>query len=1225
MPLPHLRLSPLKKLSLALLVVSLFATYSASAIMVIWIGTNGVSATTNWSDVKNWSVATNYSVPTTPVSDAANFAANTAVSAPGVITVNVDGAYGSPGTVPAQSYGAFFGQTNGYHTVFIQPGMTWIIQAVAGTQGIGIEVGPQPTNNNNINTANTVSTGATYTNYTTIDGVGGTLYNNAGASTGGLRVEAASTVANNHYSILDMSGLGTYVMTNNGGLGNSCSFYVVNGGANSQGLCYLALTNVITLNNSFQVGYLGNSSNTLPIGVYLGQSNYISTGANANSMIIGDTGCSNAFLKFNPALLGGATMPSAYITGTSAGQNATIASAAGGVVPGSAICDFTGGTVTWIGNSLKIGVSGIASSNTAANGVLTFPNGTVTFNTILVGDQTVSAGAPGVGTINIGTNATLQATTGITLGAVTGTANPGTAGTINIESNGTLQASSITNGGAGSTINITNGTLELALTSVTATNIMVANFNAGGSTNLIDITSITPFLGGGGLPVRFHLIATATAANLGGGPTFGLAALPTSANPSYPYQGYIDTTTTPGLVDLVLTSAPASARALTWTGMDAGTPDGIWDIATTPDWQTNNVPTSYNQFDLVTFSDVTPPAQTNISLSTTITPYSITVSNTASDYILGLPGDVGNLSGNTGLTKQGAGTLILDNGVANNFTGTVTIGNGILQVGDDDANGNLPAGAPVTDNSILAYARSDSASVANVITGSGAVVSAGGGTLQLTGNNTFTGSAVATNNSTLESGSANALGASTGTVVIANGSTFDPDGFPTPRAISVSGTGVNGNGAIVNSGGPIYDSAAALSPTITLTGNTTFSYPTRWDFGSSTGATLSTGGHAYNLTLNGTANNNYFEWRDIRADAALANIYVPAGYFGIAGSTTLGSTNYALNILAGGAIKCYADDGFSVVITKPVVLNDAGTIYNGSGSATIAGPLIITNSGGEQYCSFAIAATSLTVSGPVSGDGILWMQGSTAPLIINGNGSGFVGGVLVSSGTFNLNNILGSGITNVAGTTISGSGTADGAVDVGGAFIPGASNSVGTFTAAAGITFEASSTPLMALTATSAVGGSNNSLVAVTGNLTINGSPTILINPIGTLENGTYTLMTYSGSLIGSFGGVQTANPSSYTLTLTTNIPGLIQMNVTGAPVPASFAGPFALSGTTLTLTGAGGTPSGTYRVYSATNLATPLTNWTEVGSGSFDGSGNFSFPTTTTNGPDRFFILEEP
>src|ERR1700683_3338801 len=84
----------------------------ASASPCFWLAVNGASADTNWSTTANWSE--------TPVSDAANFSGFTAVSGPGITTVNVDGAYGTPGTGSAASYGAFFGQTNGYHRVFIQ-------------------------------------------------------------------------------------------------------------------------------------------------------------------------------------------------------------------------------------------------------------------------------------------------------------------------------------------------------------------------------------------------------------------------------------------------------------------------------------------------------------------------------------------------------------------------------------------------------------------------------------------------------------------------------------------------------------------------------------------------------------------------------------------------------------------------------------------------------------------------------------------------------------------------------------------------------------------------------------------------------------------------------------------------------------------------------------------------------------------------------------------------
>jgi hypothetical protein len=1224
----HLR-SPVSLLGSILATLCLLAARPASAVMVTWEGTNGVSANVYWSSAANW-YQINTFTEISPVANAANFTWTTATNGPGITTVNVDGAYGSPGSGFAQSYGAFFGQTNGYHTVVINPGITWSIQASGsttnnGTQGIGILVGPQPTNNNTINTIYTVSTGATWTNYTTITGSQSALYCDAGANTGGLRVEGASTTVNNHYSILDMSGLGYFLLTNITGLSSSCGFYVVNGGQNSQALVYLALTNVITLNNNFMVGNLGSSSNSLAIGVYLGQSNYITTGANNNTMYIGYTGCTNGFLKFNPNALGGPNPPTAYISGASGSQAAIICSAAGGAVPGYAICDFSGGVVTWTGNTLTMGVSGIAASNTSADGVLNFTAGTNSFNTITVGDQSVSAGATAVGTINLdGASALLQGTT-ITLGATTGTINPATSGTLNITS-GTLAAATITNGGAGSTINLTNANLNVSLISTNVTNITVANFNAAGTTNIINIASIPGITSA--LPWRFHLINTPVAANLVGASTFGLGTLPASFNPDQPYQGHLDTTTTPGLVDFVLTAGPPPLRTLTWTGTNTSGPDGLWDVDTNYDWLTNGVATFFSQYDLVNFLDVASPAQTDVSLTTTLTPTSITVSNAASVYTLGLSSDTGSISGTTGLTKANTGTLILDNGTSNSFTGGVLISGGILQVGNNDTSGNIPAAAPITNNSVLAFDQTGAVTVPNTISGSGEVVSEGGGVVQLSSiNNSFTGNALATNSSTLQSGGANSMGSSNGTIVIASGSTYDPNGHPTPRSIIVSGTGVNGTGAIVNSGGPIYDSATAISPSITLAGDTLFSFPTRWDYGLTTGVeTFSTGGNAYNLTLNGTVNNSYFEWRDIAADPALNNITVTAGYFGIVGSTTLGNTSSSsLNVLSGATVKLYNVIS-NVVITKPVVLNDGSTFYSEEGTNTIAGPLTLTNSGGNYYCVIEVVPTSLTVSGPVSGNGILWMQGSTAPLIITGNASALTGGALISSGLFGLYNVLGSGITNASGTTLFGNGTAEGPMDVSGVFVPGASNVVGTFTAAGGLILEGSSAPVMNLTATTGVGGVYNSLIAVTGNLTVNGSPIIYINPIGTLCNGTYTLMTYTGTLSGTFGGVQTVASSAYTLTLETNTPGEVQMMVTGAPVPGKFVGPFIISGTNLTLTGTGGTINGTYRVFTSTNIATPLKNWTEVGSGMFDGSGNFSFPATfSTNGLAQFFILEEP
>ena len=45
--------------------------------------------------------------------------------------------------------------------------------------------------------------------------------------------------------------------------------------------------------------------------------------------------------------------------------------------------------------------------------------------------------------------------------------------------------------------------------------------------------------------------------------------------------------------------------------------------------------------------------------------------------------------------------------------------------------------------------------------------------------------------------------------------------------------------------------------------------------------------------------------------------------------------------------------------------------------------------------------------------------------------------------------------------------------------------------------------------------------------------------------------------------------------------------------------------GGSLVLSGTNGLAGGTYRILCATNLATPRTNWTQVGGGYFDGNGN--------------------
>ena len=329
----------------------IFTACSAPAATVYFVGTNGLSASTNWSDVLNW-YAIGGTTQTTPNNNAANFNFNTVVNSSNLISLNVDGAYGTPGGGLAQAWGMFFTHTNGYQNVMVQPGITWALQSANATPGGGnFVIAPQNTNSSGSSAGNTP--GISYTNFTMFKGINGTLFVNCGV----FRVEAQSSVVSNHYTILDMSGLGTFIYTNTAAAGQN--FYIAaNGSTRSHAIAYLAQTNVITLTTAFQVGNLSTSSNSQPIGIYLGQSNYITTGTSGNNMLIGGQGAANVFMKFNPANLGGPSMPSVYITAAGGNQSAAICSASGGAVPGSAICDLTGGNVTWIGNTLSLGTAG---------------------------------------------------------------------------------------------------------------------------------------------------------------------------------------------------------------------------------------------------------------------------------------------------------------------------------------------------------------------------------------------------------------------------------------------------------------------------------------------------------------------------------------------------------------------------------------------------------------------------------------------------------------------------------------------------------------------------------------------------------------------------------------------------------------------------------------------------------------------------------------------------
>jgi autotransporter-associated beta strand protein len=168
----------------------------------------------------------------------------------------------------------------------------------------------------------------------------------------------------------------------------------------------------------------------------------------------------------------------------------------------------------------------------------------------------------------------------------------------------------------------------------------------------------------------------------------------------------------------------------------------------------------------------------------------------------------GIISGTGNLIKSGTSKLILSG--ANDYTGTTTISDGTLQIGDDGASGSLPTGA-VVNNATLRFDRTGTLPVPNAISGSGGITldcPINAGTAVLSGSNSFTGN-VTVNSGALRITNSSALGStfSTKNIILTNATAGNPqlrlDGSSGPIDVPAGFIFKIGNaaGAIFNEAG----------------------------------------------------------------------------------------------------------------------------------------------------------------------------------------------------------------------------------------------------------------------------------------------------------------------------------------------------------------------------------------------------------------------------------------
>jgi autotransporter-associated beta strand protein len=568
-----------------------------------------------------------------------------------------------------------------------------------------------------------------------------------------------------------------------------------------------------------------------------------------------------------------------------------------------------------------------------------------------------------------------------------------------------------------------------------------------------------------------------------------------------------------------------------------------------------------------------------------------------------------------GLSQFYSGDSVLFDDTAGVATG-VTLGTTVLP-------------AVVTNNS---SANNFTISGSGTISGTASLLKLGSSTLTLSTANSFSGG-VTIGGGILKAGNGLALGSTSGTTFITNGRTLDINGINLgAEPVTVSGAGVGGNGAIINSGGQ----QTAAFKYVTLAGDTTFGGTGRWDIRGSS-ASLLTGGLPWKITKVGANQISLVAVNPI--DSALGDIDIQQGEFAIQTSTVqLGNPTNTITVRSNATLEVWALSAGP--LNKKLLLQDGATFFSESGSSSVAGPVTLSTNaaGGAGNCYFNIAGTSLTCSNVISGPGNLVKMGAS-PLNLTGTNT-YTGSTIVSTGTVAL---VGAGsisssttitiaagailnasarsdsrLTLSSGQTLTGSGTIYGSLTVGGnaTVSPGGSGVLGVLTITNSVILQGTTSLKLnksGLTNDVIVGGTN----------ILYGGTLVLTNLGGTLTNGDSFKLFAAAGYGGSFTNIMPAIPGA---NLAWNTNGLTNgtLKIVTAPTTPPKIGSIAFAGANLVLGGTSALGGVKYCVLASTNLMLPLANWTALATNVFDTGGNFTFTNAmNTNAPQQFYLLQ--
>ena len=926
--------------------------------------------------------------------------------------------------------------------------------------------------------------------------------------------------------------------------------------------------------NQLEVGTMLNL-----VGAAVGNVNVFSNGTlKVNNYIrminvpLGTSGTPLATTKATLNIAGGNVLVSGNIinnSGAPGGGNSSISLSSGGKLDMQPTLAKPPGSISVATLNLGNGTLTNYSTLNVSNLNITTPNVAFTVNS----GQTLSSGGAGfANTLNIGVTNLVPPTTVINLDGTT------------LVNNG--------NGIVGLTLN--GGTLLMDI----GTSSDKININGGLTLTGVNYVNVNPVagFGVGTYPIITYNTNT-TWVDYNGNPSSGITgnvATQLVAGGPITNSSYVVTfdASTPGVINMIVSiSTPTS---LTWVGDGSG---NVWDIVGANNWNNGSGASKFYQFDSVTFTD-TGSASPAVNLNGVSYPSSVTVSATANYTI----GGVGQIAGGASLTKSGTGTLTIL--TTNSFAGGTTINAGTLRIGNGTtAQGDLSSGAVTVAGTLaVAVPTNQTQNLPNTLSGAGIVKAEGPGNVLLSGlNQSFSGNYIVSGGALLPTSVTNiSFGATAATRLIfaTNSGTLDINGLAISNNITISGSGLNSAGALVNNGG----AQANANMQVFMAGDATVGGISRMDLnnvGSTPGGLT---GNGFNLTKVGTNCVSIFNNSTNVFTNNIGNISVNAGVLRVQNGSLLNTNPTKTITVAGGATLELNNVWFRSSVLNAGVLLNGSCLYGTGGTGTnISG--VFTNVQANIYSGniglngtdvFDVSTNSvLRINGVISGGGSL-VKGigshptsATTPVstgrgtLVLAGANTFSGDLSIQTGSVNLTN---SGSVSTAttitllGGTLNSSGRSDGTLTLGtGQTLRGVGTTVGTLIVPTNSTVAPGSVTglitnlgsvALAGTAAMTVSKTNTTLSAsqlgASGILTLGGTLNVTLAG-GSLTNGDHFVLFSAPTITGNFTNVSL--PSGYIWLNTLTLDGAITvLSVNSEPTnPPTLS--TSVTGSSLTLT----------------------------------------------------------